>query len=117
LENTIVPTAQAWKFREPPEIPVQTTRQVLLGGRPITHVIHEIDGMRWWFLHEETYAMEDLVSTTLREIVQIDPTIHSVATLHRGWMASRRDIDGEWTQQRDGPPLESAWAEVMTVLA
>ena len=93
-----------WNFWDPPETLVESTRQVVREGRPIVLVVRDLDSHRWQFLSDSTFELDDVVPTTLGEIVRRDPSILSIASLPRGWHARRHDGE-EWRQERHVPSM------------
>jgi hypothetical protein len=89
-----------WPFDVPPGEPVVTTTHVTSGQQPILLVTHERDGADViWQFHcgNGDYRPEILQLVRLDEIVRLDPTVRSVASLPVGHRAQRQTGSEEWT--------------------
>ncbi|WP_336026827.1 hypothetical protein [Geodermatophilus sp. FMUSA9-8] len=78
-----------WPFAEPPDTAVFTTQSVLDGAR-IRDVHHDEDG-DWQILCGTTLATEDARIVHLAHLVEMAPSLASLADLPRGWWAGRCD--------------------------
>ena len=101
----------AWKFPDPPDTGVYTTRQVFVDGAPLGLVSHDPDG-DWQFLHDEEgdgdlRNEDDLMFVRLQEIVDRLPEVKQFADLPLGWFASRETGEQPWVRERQ--PKE--WAK------
>ena len=100
-----------WKFPDPPDTGVFTTRQVFDDGALLSLVSHDPDG-DWQFLHDEEGDESelrdeaDLLFVHLRNIVDRFPEVKQLADLPAGWIASRDTRDGAWVRERQ----PRAWA-------
>jgi len=84
-----------FKFREPRNLGIYTTRQWLELEQPIVTVLHERNG-DWQFLTAEPLAEEDYILVGLEHILQRDPTLNEVFDLQYGQAADRKFIGDEW---------------------
>lgn len=87
---------ETWLFRDPPDLAVVTTTQILDGGQPILLVSHELDDGGWQFLDGGIPEMEDVRVVSLYRILMLDPTIRSVASLSQGEQAWRKSLSEPW---------------------
>lgn len=85
-----------FKFREAKNLGVFTTRQWLELGKPILHVIHDIDG-DWQFLTGDQMP-EDAKLVALEQMTIKDKTLNDVFNLDYGKQAEREYIGGQWTR-------------------
>ena len=83
------PRMDDWPFADPPETGVVTTQPVLDGAR-VRDVHHDQDG-DWQVLCGTTLATEDARIVHLAPLVELDPSLASLADLPRGWWAGRCD--------------------------
>jgi Domain of unknown function (DUF4262) len=83
-----------FKFREPKNLTVFTTRQWLELGSPILRIVHDIDG-DWQFLTGDQ-ASDDIRIVSLEQIVVKDKTLNEIFDLDYGYSAEREFIGGNW---------------------
>jgi hypothetical protein len=83
-----------FKFREPKNVAVFTTRQWLEEREPILRVVHDEDG-DWQFLTGEQMP-EDIKIVALEEMTLRDKTINDVFNLDYGEAAERKFADDKW---------------------
>ena len=102
----------AWRFSDPPDTGVFTTRQVFIDGEPLSLVSHDPDG-DWQFLHDEEEDEEgdlrdedDLMFVRLQHIVDRFPEVEQLADLPIGWIASRDTGEEAWVRE----PQPKEWA-------
>ena len=95
----------AWKFADPPDTGVYTTRQVFLEGEPVGLVSHDPEG-DWQFLHAEEADEagdlrdeDDLMFVHLRHLVDRLPEMQQFADLPIGWIASRKTPEAAWVRE------------------
>jgi hypothetical protein len=88
-----------WPFTDPENLAVITLNRILAGSRPVLYVLHDQDGY-WQFLDGENVTEEDAAVVSLREIVNLDPRLHEIADLPRGWDAWRRSTHSEWMRSQ-----------------
>ena len=97
---------RAWLFGDAPSTPVVTTRQVTERQLPILYVSHEQDedGLPTWHFLCLTvpFAMEDAQLVRLDTIVELDPSITTLAELPLGYCALRTAPGAEWRWEQEG---------------
>ena len=78
-----------WLFDDPPNVAVVSHRSVIFERKWIALVSHDAEDGCWQFLSYETAPLResDGVVVSLREIVQIDPSVALLADLPLGWRA------------------------------
>lgn len=91
-----------WRFYEPKEQAVLTTRFVLDDGLPILRVVHDHDG-DWQFLCGSLVETRDAKVVCLESIVEMSPGISELADLPLGWCAERDAPGSPWHRR----PLEN----------
>ena len=84
-----------FKFREPENLGIFTTKQWLELDRPVLKVVHESDG-DWQFLTEEPIIEEDCKLVALKEMVERDKTLNEIFDLDYGEEAERKCVGGKW---------------------
>lgn len=102
----------AWPFHEPERKPALTTSQVIGKLQPIRVVIHEAEDGIWRFLTGGGYGAEDVLCASLREIMDVDPTVGEVADLPLGWRAERERVGGAWRRLAEPETWEIGLARV-----
>ena len=91
-----------WPFDQSKNVAALTTRQVLREGHPILRVVHYSDDHSWAFTCGTTSDPNDLLVVSMKRVVELDPTIFSIADLLPGWGASRKATGSPWERyQRD----------------
>ncbi len=84
-----MPPMNNWPFADPPDTGVFTTQPVLDGAR-VKDVYHDQDG-DWQVLCGTTLATEDARIVHFAHLVEMVPSLASLADLPRGWWAGRCD--------------------------
>ncbi len=90
-----------WPFDQSRNVAAITTKQVVKGSFPILAVVHYKDDDSWAFTCGTTNKSEDLMVVGMGELVDIDPTLYSIADLPSGWSAHRKSIDSEWVRTKN----------------
>ena len=90
-----------WEFDQERNVAAITTRQVVHDDLPILNVAHYEDDHSWAFTCGTTGKSEDLMVVGMGQIVDMDPTLHSIADLPPGWSAYRESVNGEWNRVKD----------------
>ena len=85
-----------WQFDQAEKVAALTTRQVIVDKYPVLRVVHYSDDHSWAFTCDSTTNESDLRVIGMGEIVSLDPTLMSIASLEPGWGASREAIGGAW---------------------
>lgn len=83
-----------FKFREPKNLGIFTTRQWLELDKPILRVVHDTDG-DWQFLTGDQLP-EDVKLVALEQMVIKDRTLNEIFDLDYGEEAEREFVGGEW---------------------
>src|SRR5262245_6799741 len=73
----------SWPWDQPTNCAVITLRAIVMDGAPILHVTHDLDDHGWQFLDGGNVKMEDAMVVTLASIVDLDPSVASLADCHR----------------------------------
>ena len=89
-----------WPFEDDRRVAVFTTSHVVHAGKPIVYVSHDADDGAWQFHSDDTVSQKDAMLLALEEIVEIDPTIASLASLPLGCCATRKDQSSAWRVRR-----------------
>ncbi len=92
---------ELWPFDQDKNVAALTTRQVLWEGSPILDVFHYSDDDSWSFSCGTTNDIEDLLVVGMGCIVEIDPTLSSIADLPPGWRACRSAVGAAWERWED----------------
>ena len=98
-------SSEAWPFADEPRVAVFTTSHVVHAGKPIVYVSHDADDGTWQFHSDDPVSTADMMILALEEILEIDPTIGSLANLPEGYCASRLDRSSAWRiRKKPGEP-------------
>lgn len=87
-----------FKFREPTNLAIFTTRQWLELKKPILRVVHDNDG-DWQFLTGDQMP-EDIRLVALHQLIKRDKSLNEVFDLDYGEEAERDFIGGKWTRNK-----------------
>ena len=87
-----------FKFSEPKNLAVFTTRQWLELRSPILHVIHEENG-DWQFLTGDQMS-DDARIVALDQLINRDETLNQLFDLNYGEQAERNVAGGSWTKSK-----------------
>jgi len=87
-----------FKFREPKNLAIFTTRQWIELRKPILRVVHEYEG-DWQFLTGDQ-IFDDIKIVGLEQLVLRDKTLNDVFDLDYGEEANRDSRRGKWTRTR-----------------
>jgi len=92
-----------WRFKDPPNVAVYSTRSVVAGEMPILRVSHDEDDGAWQFLDGQVPRIEERKVVSLAYILKLDPTVEGVADLPLGWIATRATAEDSWVRVRRMP--------------
>ena len=90
----------SWKFKDPPNVAVFTTRQVVRDGVPVLYVSHDPDDGAWQFHSVSLPEPEDAMVVSLRSMLDRDPTLAEVGDLPMGWIAERAHSTAAWKRSK-----------------
>jgi hypothetical protein len=85
-----------WPFDQPPNCAVVSVREIIYEGAPILTVAHNRDDDGWQFLGAGRPAEAHAVLVALRDVVERDPSLYSLADLPSGWVATRKSASDQW---------------------
>lgn len=63
-------------------------------------VVHYVDDHSWAFTCGTTNKSEDLMLMSMRNIVDLDPSLKTISDLPPGWNASRKSIGDKWVREK-----------------
>jgi hypothetical protein len=92
----------AWRFSDPPNVAVITTKKVVSGDDWIAFVSHDADDGGWQFLNKESGSRNEADASVvgLCEIVEMDDSIAELADLPLGWHAWRDSRASPWKRAK-----------------
>jgi hypothetical protein len=94
-----------WPFDVPPDEAVLTTKYVTAQHMPILLVMHQVDeedGVIWQFhCDNDDYRSEVLQLVQLKEVLALDSTVESLASMPTGYTARRERVGEAWNIQED----------------
>jgi hypothetical protein len=96
-----------WKFEDPKNLAVMSTRKIFSSSGWIAYVSHDVDDESWQFYgNEAEIDQDDLILVGLAEIVELDEAVAQLADLPLGWHARRDTKSSPWRRSRKppGPP-------------
>ena len=85
-----------WKFEDPQNTAVITTRRILSKKNGILEVWHDADDGMWQFLDGNEIHEGDAVIVSLKEIVTIESSVNLLSNLPLGGYAWRNTISEKW---------------------
>ncbi|MBS1665358.1 MAG: hypothetical protein JST68_30220 [Bacteroidetes bacterium] len=74
---------------------VFTIRKVVYEKSPVVYVVHGIDD-EWQFLSNAPASLSDLMIVSLRQILEIDPSLSEILSIPQGMEAVRSKIGDSW---------------------
>jgi hypothetical protein len=84
-----------WYFDQPPDAAVLLSRSVAKAGRPILFVAHDADDHGWQFL-DGAAPPSEVILVSMREAVDLDPSVLALADLPPGGCARRESLHHPW---------------------
>lgn len=91
---------ESWRFADPRNVAVFTTKDIASGSSPILHVTHDSEDGAWQFRGVDTPTEDNASVVALATIVALDPSIAELADLPLGWSAWREAKDTPWRRGR-----------------
>ena len=97
-------TMSEWPFSDPPNVAVIVNRKIICRGDWIANVSHDSDDGAWQFHlnRGDELSENDAMVVSLKEIVDLDPTIRELADLPLGWRAWRASSNSPWLRGKLG---------------
>jgi hypothetical protein len=92
----------SWKFSDPPNAAVFTTWPIIRGDDWIGLVSRDAQDGDWQFLSIKGNDVSEIAIISLRQAIELDPTLIELADLPVGWRARRDSKGGTW--RRDPNP-------------
>ena len=89
-----------WPFDQPKNCATIISKSVLDRVNPILHVSHDEDDHGWQFLDGQSEEISDLVIVGLAHVLEIDPSMGTLAHLLPGYQATRANIESEWVIEK-----------------
>jgi len=89
-----------WPFSDPPNVAVFTSKSIVEERDWIHYVSHDQDDGAWQFHPPSGPATENDASLgSLRTILELDPSIITLADLPLGWCAWREAKNSPWKRK------------------
>jgi len=89
-----------WKFKDAENLAVIATTKVMKGEDWISTVFHDADDGGWQFLSGGMLAEGDAAVVSLRNIVDLEPSIAELSDLPLGWHAWRTSRTSPWMRSK-----------------
>jgi hypothetical protein len=90
-----------WVFDQARNVATVTTTQVMHKHYPILSVVHYEEDDSWAFTCGTSNEPEDLMLVGMGEVVDLDPTLSTIADLPPGWTAYRDSVKDSWVRTKD----------------
>ena len=91
----------SWPFKDPPNVAVFTSKQILSGEEWIYYVSHDEEDGAWQFHPMSGPIAENQASVVgLRTILDLDPSLAILADLPLGWCAWRDEKGSAWQRMK-----------------
>jgi hypothetical protein len=87
---------QPWPFEDPENVAAITIDKIMKRQSPILYVKHDADDGMWQFLDGGEVKEEEARILSLKEMVNIDPSLIQLSDLPLGWIAWRDNQDSHW---------------------
>ena len=78
---------------------VITTKNIILGLKPILLVSHDFEDGMWEFLDSEELDENQACIVALDEILKLDGSLNTLQDLPLGWIAYRDSINDSWKKE------------------
>jgi hypothetical protein len=91
----------SWPFKQPRNVAVFTTHDVVEGGQWIQTVFHNDDDGAWQFFSESGPQGGEPKVVSLESIYKLDPSVGELANLPEGWLAWREAPGEPWQREED----------------
>ncbi len=78
-----------------PDTAAISLKRIMDGSHSILYVVHDENG-DWQFLDGDEVFEEDAATVSLKNVVELDPSITSLADLPRDWAAERSAVGQDW---------------------
>jgi hypothetical protein len=88
-----------WRASLPPHTGVYTTKRIVQGEEPVTHVFHDSNDGAWQFHGPTESKDEDCILACLHHVVDRDPSVESLFDLPPGWNAHRDGPAAAWVRE------------------
>jgi hypothetical protein len=85
-----------WKFEDPPDLVVITTRAILNSDDWIAYVSHDEDDSGWQFHGVLPLDEREAAVVGLKNILDLDPSVSEILHLPLGWYATRTSRSDPW---------------------
>ncbi|WP_429933153.1 hypothetical protein [Alteromonas sp. 4B03] len=89
-----------WNFDQEKNVAALITKQVIIEGFPILQVIHYSDDHSWAFMCGTTSEPSDTMIVSMEQAVAVDSSLHALASLPPGCIASRNLPTDDWLCER-----------------
>jgi hypothetical protein len=93
--------SQNWPFDQPRNVAAITDASIVEDAAPILLVIHYSEDDSWAFLSGGIFDISRGRFVSMGEVLDLDPTLHSIADLPSGWSATRPTAGEQWIRQLD----------------
>ncbi|AFH60317.1 hypothetical protein ACVNS2_06455 [Paenibacillus caseinilyticus] len=87
---------QPGPFEDPENVVVITIDRIMKRESPTLYVTHDEDDGTWQFLDGGEVKEEEARLLSLKEMVNIDPSLTQLSDLPLGWIAWRDNQYSEW---------------------
>lgn len=94
-------SSQDWPFDQAPNVAVITDTHVLESGEPILRATHYLDDHSWAFLSGLADDNADGRVISMKEALDLDATLVSIADLQPGWTAWRESVRAAWRRTKN----------------
>ncbi len=85
-----------WTFDQAESVACFTLRQIIEDGAEILLVVHDSEDHDWQFLTGSAMSMDDAMLVSMRQVVDLDPSVLEVGHIPPGYQASRQSAGAEW---------------------
>jgi len=85
-----------WNFDQEKNVAALITKQVVEEGLAILQVIHYSDDNSWAFMCGTTSEPSDTLIVSMEQAVSFDNSLHDIASMLPGCIASRSNENEEW---------------------
>ena len=87
---------EEWPFEDSPQTAVFTTKSITNREKDVMIVFHDEEDGAWQFFDGGKICKDNAMIISLKEMVELDPSIIQLAGMKTGYLAVRESINSKW---------------------
>ena len=85
-----------WTFDQAENVACFTLREITEKKASVLLVVHDAEDHDWQFLSGAAMSMDDAMFVSMRDMVDLDPTLLEVGHIPPGYQATRQSVGSKW---------------------